>query len=149
MSTAFRLAVIVFTFVATTGTSRADDLIWGSAYQNPWSSWDAYRYKSVEAESKAVIEKHRGKSSEAAAKHRPLKATDFKRSKGRPMLDEYMASSGLEGADAEALRAAIEVTIDAIESNVRKDNVASSMSALYAASYYALQGQSLDDATED
>jgi hypothetical protein len=145
------LLVLAGLLVATT-TARADDLIWGSAYQNPWSSWDAYRYKSVEAAARARIggETDTADTTPAPPRHRPLRATDFKRSgKGRPALDAYLASVGLEGDKAEQVRALLEAGIVEIEGQVRKNNVASSMGVLLTAANYVLTGVELDDAAQD
>jgi hypothetical protein len=153
MMHALRFAVVVLALAVTGGVARADDLIWGSAYQNPWSSWDAYSYKRVESKAQETIANARHEDAQAGqaapVKHRPLSATDFKRKGGRPALDEYMATTGLTGADADNLRGWIETTLAAFEGEIRKDNVASSMAALLAAATYATSGTELDDATED
>jgi hypothetical protein len=149
-----RLAVIVFIVAASAGTSRADDLILGTAYQNPWSSWSAYNYKRVEsqvrARTKAAVNPSAGAAASSNAAQRPLSATDFKRAgTGRPVLDQYMASTGLTGRQAVELRAAIDAALGQIEAQVRKDNVATSMAVLIAASTYVVRGVELDDPTQD
>jgi hypothetical protein len=147
-----RLAVIVFIVAASAGIARADDLILGTAYQNPWSSWSAYNYKRIESQvrdrTQAAVNPSSGAASNAA--QRPLSATDFKRTgKGRPVLEQYMASTKLTGQQAAEFRAAIDATLRQLEAQVRKDNVATSMAVLIAASSYVVRGVELDDATQD
>jgi hypothetical protein len=147
-----RLAVIVFIVAASAGIARADDLILGTAYQNPWSSWSAYNYKRIESQvrdrTQAAVNPSSGAASNAA--QRPLSATDFKRTgKGRPVLERYMASTKLTGQQAAEFRAAIDATLGQLEAQVRKDNVATSMAVLIAASTYVVHGVELDDATQD
>ena len=147
-----RLAVIVFIVAVSAGIARADDLILGTAYQNPWSSWSAYNYKRIESQvrdrTKAAVNPSSGAASDKATQ--PLSATDFKRTgKGRPVLDRYMASTKLTGQQAAEFRAAIDATLGQLEAQVRKDNVATSMAVLITASTYVVRGVELDDATQD
>ncbi len=148
-----RLAVIVFIVAVSAGIARADGLILGTAYQNPWSSWSAYNYKRIESQvrdrTQAAVNPSAGAATNSAAQ-RPLSATDFKRTgKGRPVLDRYMASTKLTGQQAAEFRAAIDATLGQLETQVRKDNVATSMAVLIAASTYVVRGVELDDATQD
>ncbi len=151
--TTMRLAVIFLIVAASAGTSRADDLILGTAYQNPWSSWSAYNYKRIESQVRARTKAAVNPSSGAAASGnagQPLSATDFKRAgTGRPVLDQYIASSKLTGRQAVEFRAAIDATLGQMEAQVRKDNVATSMGVLIAASTYVVRGIELDDPTQD
>ncbi|HYU15315.1 MAG TPA: DUF6683 family protein [Candidatus Acidoferrum sp.] len=151
-----RLAVTVLILAASAGTSRADDLILGSAYKNPWSSWDAYSYKRIEgqvrARTRAAVNPSSSGSGGASAdvQHRPLSATDFKRvAKGRPALDRYMASIQLTGSQAAQFRAALDAALGQIELQVRKDNVATSMGVLIVASTFVLRGAEVDNPTQD
>jgi hypothetical protein len=155
MFIATRLAAIVLILAASAGTSRADDLILGAAYQNPWSSWDAYSYKRIESQVRARTHaaadpSSGGSAASSGAAHRPLSATDFKRTgTGRPVLDQYIASTRLSGSQAVQVRAALEGALAQIESQVRKDNVATSMGVLIVASTFVVRGVALDDPAQD
>jgi hypothetical protein len=142
MHPALRIALVAVTLAATAGTSQAD-WSYGNVV-NPYATqlyYDAFGHGRRNANDEA--------SDTAEPAHRSPKATDFKRANGRPMLDEFMATTGLEGPDADELRATIEAEIQSLEAPVRKNNVAAAMGVLFATAYRAVNNIEIDAASRD
>jgi hypothetical protein len=142
MHLALRITLVVATLGATAGLSRAD---WSyGGVPNPYATqlyYDAFGHRRREATQEPGEAPPPG--------HTSLKATDFRRTNGRPVLDELIASTGVEGSDADALRAAIEAQLDALEAPVRKNNVAAAMGVLFATAYRVVNGIEIDAASRD
>jgi hypothetical protein len=142
MQLALRVALVLVTVAATAGTSRAD---WSyGGVPNPYATqlyYDAFGHGRRNAS--------QASTDAPAIEHRPLKATDFKRTNGRPVLDEFMASTGLEGAQADELRAVMEAQLATLEAPVRKNNVAAAMGVLFVTSYRVVNGIQITDESRD
>ena len=142
MHPALRLALVVATVTATAGTSRAD-----------WSYGNLVNPYATQLYYDAFGHGRRGASESStdapAPEHKPLKATDFKRANGNLVLEEFYARTGLEGAELDQLRAAMDAQIEVLEGPVRKNNVASAMGVLFAVSYRVVNNLEIDDASRD
>jgi hypothetical protein len=143
MHAALRLTLVVLTLGATAGTSRAD---WSYGnLPNPYATqlyYDAFGHgrRGVDQESS---------DTQPPAPRRPLKATDFKRANSRPVLDEFIASTGLEGGEADELRGVLEAQLASLEAPVRKNNVAAAMGVLFVTAYRVVNGIEIDDTSRD
>src|SRR5687767_339445 len=134
MHPALRITLVVVTLGVTAGTSRAD---WSYGnLPNPYATqlyYDAFGHGRIGASQEAS-------DAPPPAPHRSPKATYFKRTNGRPLLEEFIASTGVSGSDADELRATLEAELAALEAPVRKNNVAAAMGVLFVTAYRAVNG---------
>ena len=145
MNPPLRIAVICATLAATAATSRAD---WSYGnLPNPYATqlyYDAFGHGR-----RSAADDSAGTAATAEPAHRSPKATDFKRANGRPVLEEFLASTGLAGDQADELRGVMEAQIAELEASVRKNNVAAAMGVLFAISYRVVNNIEIDDASRD
>lgn len=98
------------------------------------------------------LAKKQGKNAAAAAvpeqkrARQPASATDFSPGKGRPAVDQFFANSGLRGEELKGMRQYIDGTFAALESQYRKNSVATAMALALGTSVEIASGQEISDA---
>jgi len=144
MHPALRIAVVCATVATTAATARAD---WSYGnLPNPYATqlyYDAFGHGRRSASDDSTS------TTEPEPEHRALKATDFKRANGRPVLEDFIASTGLDGDQADELRTIMTAQIAELEAPVRKNNVAAAMGVLFAISYRVVNNIEIDAASRD
>jgi len=105
---------------------------------------------------KSIIDLAVGQSQKGATrakpvvKHEPASASDFKPSKTRPAVDAFFANTKIDFIDPKDLRAIVDRTFAAVESQSRKHSVASAVGFAVATSLFVARNTNLeDDAVQD
>lgn len=151
-----RLALVAAISMAVPGQAAAQwtNPYTGNTWNNPVSSQldtmilHSMQRKMLERSLAAKQGKASAKDGRKPVKppsHRAASASDFKPGKGHPTVDAFLASSGLDEPQQQALRQVIDATFVAVEGQLRAHNVASALGFAIAASLQIVSGKEVGD----